>query len=152
MTEPNWDGGKRVTVPAMPTVSGYWTIALEYLDGPKRLKLEVADEKNPYEDNATEAGKWNYAPEKQCTADGDPKAPVNPANCLFPDAPAGALIGKIGGSTAGKNDGTKFVVGSFCVIDLDEKTKGPLYLTMNADPMSSMERSGNLSVVIYRSA
>jgi hypothetical protein len=101
----------------------------------------------------TEANKWLYAPEKRCTADGDPKAPINPANCLLPDAPPAALIAKIGGSIAGKSDGMKcFVVGSYCVIDLDEKTKGSLYLTMNADPMSELDRSGQLVVKIYRSA
>src|SRR5713226_9672888 len=90
---------------------------------------------------ATSAPKWSYAPDRKCTADGDPKAPLNPATCLFADAPPGALIGKIGGSTAGKTDGTKlFVVGSYCVIELEDKAKGPLYLTMNCDPMSSLER------------
>jgi hypothetical protein len=99
------------------------------------------------------APKWSYAPEKKCTADGDPKAPFNPANCMFADAPAGALIAKIGGSTAGKTDGIKlFVVGSYCVIDLDDKMKGPLYLAMNSDPMSSLDRSGSLLVKIWQSA
>jgi hypothetical protein len=97
--------------------------------------------------------KWSYAPERKCTADGDPRAPFNPATCLFPDAPPGALIAKIGGSKAGKTDGTKiFVVGSYCVIELDDKMKGPLYLTMNSDPMSSLERSGSLQVAISQSA
>lgn len=99
------------------------------------------------------AAKWSYAPESKCTADGDPRAPFNPATCLFADAPPGALIAKIGGSTAGKADGTKlFVVGSYCVIELDDKMKGPLYLTMNSDPMSSLERSGSLRVTISQSA
>jgi hypothetical protein len=99
------------------------------------------------------APKWSYAPERKCTADGDPRAPLNPATCLFTDAPPGALIAKIGGSTAGKTDGTKlFVVGSYCVVELDDKTKGPLYLAMNNDPMSSLERSGSLQVTISQSA
>jgi hypothetical protein len=98
---------------------------------------------------ATSAQKWSYAIDGKSTTDGDPKAPLNPATCLFPDAPAGALIAKIGGSSAGKSDGTKlFVVGSYCVIELDDKTKGPLYLTMNHDPMSSLERGGSLKVTI----
>ena len=68
------------------------------------------------------------------------------------DAPPGALIAKIGGSTAGKNDGAKvFLVGSFCVFDLDEKIRGTLYLTMNADVTNSLDRSGELLVTIYRS-
>jgi hypothetical protein len=97
--------------------------------------------------------KWNYSSEGKCTADGDPRASLNPATCLMTDAPPGALIAKIGGSTAGKTDGLKlYVVGSFCVIELDDKTKGPLFLTMNHDPMSSLERNGSLKVTISQSS
>ncbi|HXM13051.1 MAG TPA: hypothetical protein VN946_24080, partial [Terriglobales bacterium] len=101
----------------------------------------------------TEPNKWSYAQGSMCTADGDPKAPLNPANCLITDAPPGALIAKIGGSVAGKtSDGLKsFVVGSLCVYDTDATTKGILYLTMNADPMGLSERSGSIRVKIYRS-
>lgn len=157
MADPNWDLGVNVVVLAKPRY-GYWTKALDYVDASKRLKFVVEDTRQvPVQQqgqlDVTVPNKWNYAVEKQCTADGDPKAPINPANCLLPDAPPGALIAKIGGSTAGKGDGLKlFIVGSFCVFDLDDKTKGTLYLTMNADPMSSLERSGQLSVKIYCSA
>lgn len=146
MTDPNWQFLSDVNVLAKPK-SGYWTLALDYVGVSKRLRLIVEE---------TVSGvpnKWNYAPEKVCTADGDPAAPINPANCIVVDAPPGALIAKVGGSTAGKNDGGHtFVVGSYCVIELDDKTKGPLYLTMNTDPTSLLERSGKLFVKIYHSA
>jgi hypothetical protein len=146
MADPNWDTAESTVVPARPD-HGYWTKIFDYVDAPRRLKFEVPETNAQGLQN-----QWSYAPQKTCFADGDYKAPVNPANCLFADAPPGALIGKIGGSKAGKSDGSKlFVVGSFCVLDLDDKTKGPLYLTMNADPMSSLERSGELSIMIYRS-
>jgi hypothetical protein len=152
VADPNWVEGVEVTVPAKPA-HGYWTKALDYVDASKRLKFlaehPLQGTGSPGQPAAAD-NRWEYAPEKHCTADGDPKAPVNPANCLLPDAPPGALIAKIGGSTAGKGDGAKlFVVGSFCVFDLDDKTKGTLYLTMNVDPMSSLVPSGQLTVTIY---
>jgi hypothetical protein len=127
------------------------------VDAAKRLKF-VVDDRCPDPDAAqqpaTMPNRWNYAQDRTCTADGDPKAPVNSANCLIPDAPPGSLIAKIGGSTAGKaSDGVKsFVVGSFCVVDIDDKTKGTVYLTMNADLMGLLERTGQLPVRVYRSS
>jgi hypothetical protein len=167
MTDPNWDAGVEVKVPAKSKY-GNWSQAVDYVDVSKRLKFVVDDERAPEPapaadgqaqvapapQPAREPNKWNYAPDRACTADGDPKAPINAANCLIPDAAPGALIAKIGGSVAGKtSDGLKsFVVGSFCVIDIDDKTKGTVYLTMNADPMGLLDRTGFLRVKIYRSA
>jgi hypothetical protein len=34
----------------------------------------------------------------------------------------GALIGKVGGSAAGRDDGTVFAIGSRCIVSLDQKT------------------------------
>ena len=172
MTDPNWDAGIDKTIPAKPT-HGNWTLALDYVDASKRLKFVVSDERDvpaaaavgPAQPQAPaapaapaapekEPNKWSYAKGSECTADGDPKAPLNPANCLITDAPPGALIAKIGGSLAGKtSDGLKsFVVGSLCVYDTDATTKGIVYLTMNADPMGLSERNGSIRVKIYRSA
>lgn len=146
MSDPNWDAGVERDIPARPG-HGNWTVALDYVDCSKRMKFVVDDEREPVaaagqgqQQGAAqqrEANKWSYAQGKTCGADGDPKAPVNPANCLITDAAPGALIAKIGGSTAGKtSDGLKsFVVGSLCVYDTDANTKGIVYLTMNADPM-----------------
>jgi hypothetical protein len=155
MADPNWDQGLPVTVPAKPR-HGYSTKVVDYIDASKRLKFVAQDHRQisaqqPGQAPVEVENKWNYTHDKQCTADGEPTAAVNPANCLLPQAPPGALIAKIGGSTAGRTDGLQlFVVGSFCVIDFDEKTKGTLYLTMNADPMGSLDRGGELAVTIYR--
>jgi|ERR1700730_12867182 len=166
MSDPNWDAGVIVNVPAKPA-QGNWTMALEYVDAAKRLKLVVSATLDTPKaaaqvgggQQATQAAvvaqknQWNYATDRACSANGDPKAPINSANCLITDAPPGALIAKLGGSIAGKtSDGLKsFVVGSFCIIDLDDRSKGTLYLTMNADPMGALERTGQLSVTVYRS-
>ncbi len=158
MTDPNWSLLKKVTVPAK-SGQGYWTVAFDYIDAVKRLKFIVEEVDPPatqptqHQPPAKVVQKWCYAEGKECTADGDPKASINPANCFLPDAPPGALIAKVGGSTGGRKDGVLlFVVGSFCIVDLDDKTKGALFLTMNADPRSTLERSGELSVAIYHSA
>lgn len=160
MSDPNWDPGVTIIVPAKPT-HGNWTMALEYVDAAKRLKFIVSDAVEvpaaPLQgkDDTAPAprNQWNYAPDRVCSANGDPKAPINSANCLITDAPPGSLIAKIGGSIAGKiGDGLKsFVVGSFCIVDIDDKTKGTLYLTMNADPMGPLDRTGQLSVKVCRS-
>src|SRR5258708_36834084 len=168
MSDPNWDAGVDVNVLALP-IHGNWTMAIEYVDAAKRLKFVVNDTADGPADAPQGGGggqqggqigtaslvrnQWNYSRDRACNANGDPKAPVNPANCLIPDAPPGALIGKLGGSIAGKtSDALKaFVVGSFCIIDIDDKWKGTLYLAMNADPLSQLERAGQLAVKIYRS-
>jgi hypothetical protein len=165
MTDPNWDSGTEVDIPAKP-MHGNWTFALDYVDASKRLKFVVSDERDVPVTQAAqgqqqsrsisgrEPNRWSYAQDRVCTADGDPKAPINPANCFITDAPPGALIAKIGGSVAGKtSDGLKsFVVGSLCVYDTDATTKGIVYLTMNADPMGLSVRSGSIRVKIYRSS
>src|SRR5450631_3725243 len=100
MANPNWDKGEEITVPAKPQ-HGNWTQpqAVEYVGGlVQRLKL-VVEETRPGPaakiQPATMPNQWNYAPDRACSADGDPKAPVNTANCLIPEAPPGALIAKI---------------------------------------------------------
>jgi hypothetical protein len=49
---------------------------------------------------------------------------------LVPTAPPGALIGKIGGSSAGRDDGKAFAIGSFCVYPALEKP-APLFIAVN---------------------
>ena len=149
MTDPNWQALKAVTVPAK-TAQGFWTLALGYIAGPSRLRF-VVEKTVDAPSQPPVLNEWICAPNRTCTADGDPKLPINPANCLFPEAPPGALIAKIGGSIAGKKDGKLFVVGSYCIVDLDETAKGALFLAMNADPMSSLTRDGQLLVGISQS-
>ena len=49
---------------------------------------------------------------------------------IAPESPPGALVAKIGGSTAGKKDGTIVVVGTFCVFGALEKA-APLFVAVN---------------------
>ena len=73
-----------------------------------------------------------------------------PATAAFltADALAGALIGKIGGSTGTIKGATIFLVGSESVIEVDDKTQGPLYLTINDIPAGMKDNSGSLKVTI----
>ena len=138
MNKPNWQLLTTVSVPAKP--SGLWTLAWDYVAGPKKLKIEA---------KATES--WTYAPPpaSPCTGDGDPRAALDRARCLCPDAPVGALIGKIGGSTGGIKDGQIFVAGQLCVMDLADTVKGVLLLTINDEVAGFAENTGALSVSIY---
>jgi hypothetical protein len=143
-------GGNLLTEGAVPAkaVRGLWTLAVEYVDAPHKLRFNVPATRT--EKGAQAPNVWTYAHDKTCSADGAARAPINSANCLLASAPPGALIGKIGGSIAGKADGTlTFLIGSFCVYEFDDKAHGgPLYLAMNADPTGLLDATGFLSVEI----
>jgi hypothetical protein len=109
------------TIPSKP--DGLWTLVFEYIEGPTRLKFKAT-------------GKWCYAKDRECGPDGDRNLGF-PQEVLVPGAPLGALVCKIGGSTADKPDAAKqtvFTVGSECVVSLDEKVKGIMFVTMNDAP------------------
>lgn len=137
MTDLSWrELVKDFAVPAKP--NGFWTLVVEYIAGPKKLKLESA-------------GQWNYSEKLKspCGPDGDPHSPTASANCVNPEAPVGSLIGKIGGSTAGTKDGKIFVVGRLCILDLDEATSGPLFLSINDEQTGYPDNGGELKVTVY---
>lgn len=122
----------QVEIKAKP--EGIWTPAYEYVRAPALLKIEASDDE------------WEYAPGKKCKADGDRNSLLHSQDLIAPGAPAGALIAKVGGSTAGINDGRIFVVGKLCLLQLDQS--GPLFLTVN-DQVSGLEsNSGSIKVKI----
>jgi hypothetical protein len=108
----------------------FWTLAEDYILGPIKLKIEVV---NP-------DAVWQSFAETSCKAGGSIR---NDAAALLPVAPIGALIGKLGGSTAdlpvaiGSTAPTMppgvrlFAVGTFAVIEVAKTDSGPLFLTMN---------------------
>lgn len=124
-----------VKVKAKP--DGVWTLALEWVNGPAVLKFEAGDEE------------WFYAEHdtSKARADGHLASLLATKNCLLPSAPVAALIGKIGGSSAGAADGTVFVVGKFCLVEID-KSKGPVYLTINDELTGLGNNRGEISVKI----
>ncbi|MBI4591574.1 MAG: hypothetical protein HY725_22340 [Candidatus Rokubacteria bacterium] len=136
MTQPNWQPLAKdpYKVPAKP--KGLWTKVCDYVEGPVKLKLE-AD------------GEWEYS-KKRCGPDGAPQEGLV-TDTLVPSAPLGALVGKIGGSSADKPDVSKvlvFAVGSYCVVSLDNTARGALFLTMNDVVGRFDEHDGEVSVTI----
>jgi len=61
----------------------------------------------------------------------------------------GALLVKIGGSTAGLRDGDVNVAGSAAVIPVDEKTSAPIFLTINDEPAGLSDNEGELTVKLF---
>ncbi len=113
---------------------------IDFIDGGTILKIEAETDEL-----------WRYAPDRRCTANGDPAAQIARERCVFAGAPVGALIGKIGGSTVGAADGTVFAVGSQCVVKVADPG-GPLYLTINDEEtgMDAESNAGSLHVSIAR--
>lgn len=114
-----WSEVKEVTVPARPR--GLWTWAVDYVKGPARILIE-----------ATDGAQWCYSPGHACGPDGDLGALLNPTHTLLAAAPVGALLVKVGGSTAGASDGTVRVAGSKALIEIDAKVSGPIFLTITS--------------------
>lgn len=126
---------EKVLVKAKP--DGVWTLAREWIDGPAVLKFEAGD------------GEWFYAEAdgSKAKADGHLSSLLAAKNCLLPSAPVGALIGKIGGSSAAVSDGALFVVGKFTLVEID-KSKGPIYLTINDELTGFGNNRGEITVKI----
>jgi hypothetical protein len=150
MAAPIWQFLREVTVPAK-ALRGYWTNAVDYVEYPGRLLLEAPDQRRTPAGQDI-ANRWRYG-DHECGADGDPRVPINVATSLLPAAPPAALIAKVGGSRAGKDDGVViFVAGSYCVYELADKQRGPLYLTMNTDAGFPLTPAGEILVRISQSA
>ena len=103
----------------------------------------------------TASGVWWVAPDRQCGPDGIRDVGFGDA-LLVSSAALGALVAKIGGSNAEKPDATKqtvvFVVGPACILSLDEKIKGPLFLTMNDSPLRFTAHRKELDVQIWEAS
>jgi hypothetical protein len=82
-----------------------------------------------------------------CEPDGLPGLPLQSDRLAVADCPVGALIGKLGGSsasvampgqagsggqpTAGLAEGKAFAIGSYCVVALPQNFIGPLFVGFN---------------------
>lgn len=129
---------EKVQVPAKPAEGGLWTMVCEYVTGPVLLKF-----------NAT--GSWKFDPDEggACGPDGSFDTHIAPKDCVNKDAPVGALIGKIGNSTANAEGLKVFVVGSFCVLRVSAAESGPLFLTINDVPSGFVDNGGRLDVSVF---
>jgi hypothetical protein len=136
---------KIVEVSAGPPI---WTMAEDYITGPIKLKIEVIDPE----------AVWQFAQETSCKAGGTIR---NDATSLFPAAPLGSLIGKLGGGTADFPPpptavgqpvplaGVQlFAVGIFAVIEVKKEASGALFLTMNDTLAGFVNHRGSLKIKI----
>jgi hypothetical protein len=85
-----------------------------------------------------------------------PTAALTAGTPLVPSAPRGALIARIGGSTADQVADTAtpparvvFSIGRKCVFTVPDKPAGSLFLGVNDDPSRMADVSGVLAVDIY---
>jgi hypothetical protein len=158
MTNPSWREIKWAKVPAKP--DGLWTVILEHISGPRLLRISVKDKDKKKVDVAV---KWHTTETEDCGANGIARdtssttGTTGTASTLIMYAPYGALVGKLGGSTAdlpeggsgGPYSGRKvFTAGTYCVVTLAANEGGPLFLTMNDIPTSFDRHSGELTVLI----
>lgn len=172
MPQPVWRQVAQLEVPAPRKPSeepSRWTLALELAPAGKLLKIEVTGD--------TEGNKRTWTPSsftKSCSADGDivgdalkPNTKA-PSAMPVPGAPRGALVGRIGGSTADdlplvSAPGTAaaipappptvvlFSVGRQCVFSVPSTPLGSLYLGVNDEQSQMAGVQGPLLVTIYES-
>jgi hypothetical protein len=139
-----------VPVPAKP--QGLWTLALDYVPGGRLLRAMVVEfdaEEKPV------APEWHPDTNTHCGPDGIIKQ-TDTSKLLCSTALVGALIGKLGGSTADHPnpaptappyDGKKvFAVGSELILVMGKTDGGPLFLTMNDLIENFPNHSGKLFV------
>ena len=129
----DWKHVIDVKVPAKP--AGIWTLALDWIEAPATLKLEASKET------------WSYAPGvEKIGADGHSASALK--DCIVASAPAGALVGKLGGSSASVSDTKPFPVGAVTIIQVDVST-GPLFLTINDALSGYGNNDGIITVSIW---
>jgi hypothetical protein len=146
MITPSWRRVKWVKVPAKP--DGPWSLAVDQITGPRLIRISVS---NKDEQGAEVPTKWKPSSAEECGGNGMAKAAPDG---LVPSAPYGALVGKLGGSSADLTEtpatsGRKFFpVGTYCVLNVSATEGGPLYLTMNDKLGDFANHSGELMVLI----
>lgn len=134
-----WTQIASAKIPAEP--DGVWTLAAEWIESPCLLKIVAT-------------GKWHYrespgdTEDSSCGPDGEQSALVPEAARIAPAVPAGAIIGKLGGSTTDGDGAAPFPVGTHCVMKVAPEQAGPLYLTINDSLAGLGDNRGELEVTI----
>jgi hypothetical protein len=141
MGQPSW---RRIAPAAgghlmVPEAAGIlWTRALDYLIPGKLIRITVI----------SPVPSWR--PEGlTCGPDGDPAAAK--ADLPVSGAARGALVGRIGGSTADLTSDNRmllFSVGRVCVLKVPDEKHGGLFLGVNDKPELAINLQGSLEVAI----
>jgi hypothetical protein len=152
MTKPNWTFVDLVSVDAKP--DGLWTLALDFASGSRLLRFRVVDKDEQDKGVSTT---WSLSAGASCGPNGEPRSTTQ-SSLLCSAAPPGALIAKLGGSSADIPDpaqttapyGSKrvFAVGAYCIAALASTESGPLFLTMNDCAEGFKNHAGQLHVRI----
>jgi hypothetical protein len=147
MSTPTWREIAKIDVPAEPGV--VWTPALDYVTPGKLYLIKVDPDANG------NAQKWSPESGEPCTADGDASLTQSTTAAPLPGCSLGALIARIGGSTADmpgdKEKLLLFSAGRHCVFlqPADTAKSGALYLGVNDASSSAAKLKGKLVVHIY---
>jgi len=118
-----------------PRPSRPWIKVLDYVAANTRLKIEAK--------GTWQYGTWVFGPE------GSADPILTASACLSTTAPVGALLGKIGGSTSGRDEAKIYTLGDWGLIETDDKTAGPLFLAVNVPAGTAPVSADELSVEIY---
>ena len=108
-------------LPALPAeITVPWLRLVDTIRGATHLMI-----------NAT--GNWTALPGllAPCGPDGLAGLKLPADRVVLEDAPPGALIGRIGGSSAGLKAEGAFVIGSGCVVAVPAGSIGPLFVSFN---------------------
>lgn len=143
MGQPTWREVRRVKVPGEKRMA--WTPALDFVT-PGKLYRIIVDSKQEWTPESSSA---------KCGADGDATL-TRSSDAVLTSSAIGALIAKIGGSTADLKPDTNKVVlfsaGRHCVFSVADAAKaGPLYLGINDLPNSQTRVEGQIEVIIEES-
>ena len=157
MPQPIWR--KVVERAPVPESSGTpWTKVLDYVTPGKTMKIEVVIDDKEKPCKCT--GKWkpaNFAQDIGPDGDFDGSASKGGSQ-LVTTAPLGALIARIGGSTADQapdppttTPATRlfFSVGRHCVFVAPQAPVGALYLAVNDAAANMGKVTGNLCVDVF---
>jgi hypothetical protein len=111
-------------------LSAVWLKVSDHVSAGKLLKVSAE-------------GEWTFLPDfaGKCSPDGFLGLPLPYDKLLVPTTALGALIGKLGGSSADQKDGTLFTIGKFTIVAAEKG--GPLYVGVNAAqgaPISRLDR------------
>lgn len=124
-----------VAVPARPM--GLWTWVADYVEGPAWIEVKVSGDQA-----------WLFTPTESCGADGTISTMIDREKALVPQGLVGALVLKLGGSTADLAGEFVRVAGRRALIRVEKEQSGPLFLTMNDEIGGFADNSGELQVEI----
>jgi hypothetical protein len=125
----HWSDAQVVKIDAKP--AGHWQKVLDVVAPKTVLRIEAA-------------GEWTVGG-LDSSPDGVLVAPVE--SRALADYPAGALLGKCGGSTSGSKEGTIFAIGSYCIVQTGD-APAPLFAAVNVSPSAALTAANQIELTI----